>query len=94
MQVRRGTSEANADHNGEGSLAYGGSRRVRVFGDMLAPSRSGAAPSEFSEITIRDGGRKVLEIRWDTAQSFPVIFTSPATGSVSYWRAVGQIPFD
>jgi hypothetical protein len=41
-----------------------------VSGEMLVPSRSQVAPTKFSEIIIRASGRKVLEIRWDAAQSF------------------------
>jgi hypothetical protein len=64
----------------EGLITYEGEdKHLRTFeegvlsGKMLVPSRSQTAPNEFSEIIIRASGRKVLEIRWDTAQSFRVI---------------------
>lgn len=57
-----------------------------VSGEMLVPTRSQAAPTEFSEIIIRDGGRKVLEIRWDAAQSFRVVFYEPGDWQRILWR--------
>ena len=45
-----------------------------LSGDLPAPFRAWALPTEYSQIQIRSGARNVFDIKWDRAGSFKIHF--------------------
>ena len=58
-------------------------KRVRIFeqdglsAELIAPFRAWALPTEHSQLQIRFDGRKVFDIRWDSAGSFKAVHFEP-----------------
>jgi hypothetical protein len=64
----------------EAVLSYNGEeKQLRTFeedgliAEIEMPFRPGASSFEFSRIQIRSRGRKVFEIRWDSADYFQIV---------------------
>jgi hypothetical protein len=52
-------------------------RRGLLLIDLWRPWRSDAFETEFSELRVSYAGKKVLELRWDRAESFAVVIFKP-----------------
>ena len=62
--------------------------------ELLQPFRPNALPTEYSEIQIFYGGRKVFDIRWDKVDHFKVRLYQPGDWELTLLDWPEPIPFD
>jgi hypothetical protein len=84
----------------EGVLTYDGEEKHLQKCDddgldmeLIEPFRPYALVTEFSRIQIRVGGRKVFEIRWDSANNFKVVLYEPGDWERELLNWPEPIPF-
>jgi hypothetical protein len=88
------------DYEIEGVLTYDGEEKhLRKFdedgliAELVVPFRPQALPTEYSRIQIRADGRKVFDIRWDSAKSFSVVTYEPGDWELTLLDWPEPIPF-
>ena len=62
--------------------------------ELIVPFRPHAQPNEFSRIQIRAGGRKVFDIRWDSAKNFRAVTYDPGDWERTLLDWPEPIPLD